>query len=146
MAQYAVDIDAPADLVYRLIAEVPLRTKWLPELESTNAPDRELQTGDRFDGCSALLGHRFIGASSVVDAQHGERLEEVVVIGARFHTTWEVVTRDTTTPSCRVQHTFDIEFPAGVLGRLERWLLGWRLDRLQRIAMHRLRDTATASE
>ena len=146
MSRHHVDIDAPADQVYALIADARRRPIWLPELQATDAtPARPLEKGDRFVGYASLLGHRFVGASEVVDAQPANRLEEHVVIGARFRTAWDI-TPNADGHGCRVTHDIDVEFPQGRLGHIERWLLSRYLERLQRKGLRRLAERSAAGE
>lgn len=129
-------IDAPAHAVWEHLAVAPRRAEWLPELDATDAPARPLEAGDRFDGYSSLLAHRFVGSSEVVRADAPALLEERVVIGARFVTRWELVGVDG--GATTVRHTVEVEFPGGPFGPLERWVLGRRMRRLQRAGLRRL--------
>ena len=130
--------------VYELVANAARRAEWLPELDAVSAPDRALVRGDRFDGFSSLLLHRFVGSSEVVDAVPAEALEERVIIGARLTTRWEL-TGDGNGRTT-VTHLLDVDFPEGPLGRLERWVLGRRLARLQRNGLRRLQAEVGAHD
>ena len=140
MPRHTVHIAAPAADVYARITDPRRRPEWLPELIGTSdVPDQPLREGDRFVGYAELLGHRLVGHSEVraADAASG-RLEERVVIGARFTTTWDVTPTTTDGSACRVTHDIDVEFPQGPLGNVVRWLLTRYLDRLQRRGLQRL--------
>ena len=148
MPRHRVRVDAPAATVYAFIADARQRPTWLPELaETAGAPDRPLATGDRFVGYATLLGHRFVGASEVLEAEPGLRLEEEVVIGARFRTAWQITPagENNGRPACEVVHRIDIEFPQGALGTLERWVLTRYLSRLQRKGLRRLAGRSAAN-
>ena len=143
MTRLAVDIAAPAAEVYARIADPRQRPAWLPELQATSElPDgRALEAGDRFVGYAALLGHRFVGHSEVVVADHAAaRLEERVVIGARFRTSWTVTATGERGDTCRVIQDIDVEFPQGPIGTVERWVLNRYLNRLQREGLDRLAE------
>ena len=138
LARDSAVVAAPPAEVYELIAHPRHRVRWLPELDATDAPDRELVEGDRFQGYSSLLLHRFVGASDVTAAEPGRVLEEHVVIGARMTTRWELTERpDGTT---EVTHVLDVEFPKGPLGRVARWVMRWRIAKLQRDGLKRLQQ------
>ena len=139
MPRSTISIDAPAPAVYDLIANARRRAAWLPELDATRAPDRQLEQGDRFEGYSSLLAHRFVGSSHVTEAEPNVVLEEQVTIGAKFTTRWETHDRGGRT---EVVHTLTVEFPGGPLGRIERWVLSRRLARLLQQGSQRLKQAA----
>lgn len=137
MTRHRARIAAPAEVVYRLIADPQRRAEWLPELESADAPSRLLAEGDRFDGYTSLPGHRFVGTSVVTSARPPLELSERVTVGARFTTTWRVE------PSADddgvvVTHTIDVELPTGAIGRIEARVLTWWIGRTQRAGLRRL--------
>jgi hypothetical protein len=82
-----------------------------------------------FVGEASLLGHDFVGRADVRRCEPGRALVEEIVLGARLVSTWVFEPVDTGT---RVAHTLAIDFPGGPFGRIERWVLGRRLARLQR--------------
>lgn len=140
---HEADVAAPPSAVYDLIADARRRIEWMPEFEQTDAPERHLQAGDHFEAMSSILLHEFLGRSEVLHAVEGSALEEVVVIGARMRTRWELHEQpDGTT---RVVHELVVDFPRGPFSRLERWVLGRRLARMQRQAMTRLGEKAAAT-
>ncbi len=148
MSRHAARIAAPADEVYARIADPHGRSAWLPELErTTGVPDRPLEPGDHFVGYASVLAHRFVGHSDVVVADHDAfHIEEQVIIGARFRTAWTVTPTDAPNGGgCEVVHELDVELPEGPLGRIERWVLGRYLDRLQRKALRRLVQRSEAA-
>lgn len=122
--------------MYALLAEASKRSKWMPELRWTDAAPGPVQEGDRFNGESSLLFHDFFGTSQVVDAKPGQRLEEHVVIGAHFTSTW-ALERDGDSRTT-VRHSIVVHYPAGPFSGLERWVLRRRLSRMQRRGMRRL--------
>lgn len=144
MPRHTVRIAARPDDVYARIVDPRRRTAWLPELEGTSdVPDRPLQCGDSFVGYPALLGHRLVGRSAVVAADHDERhLEEHVVVGAGFRTAWTVTSAD---DGCVVTQDLEFEFPQGTIGRVERWVLERYAARMQRAGLERLARTATTT-
>lgn len=129
-------VDARAADAYDVIAEVSARPGWMTELARVDAPPGPAREGDQFEGEATLLGHRFIGRSEVTASAPGERLEERVVIGARFTSTWEVV--DGADGRTVVRHVLAVEFPRGPLGWLGRWVLRSRLRRMQRASLTEL--------
>jgi uncharacterized protein YndB with AHSA1/START domain len=143
VSRHAIDIAAPPDDVYARIADPRQRSAWLPELETTDAPDRPVERGDRFLGVASVAGHRVVGHSEVVAASAAAgRLEERVVVGARFTTSW-TVTPHRDGQGCRVTHAIDFDYPRGLLGPLERWVLGRWAGRLQRAGLQRLAAVTT---
>ena len=136
-------ISAQPREVYDLVADPTKRVGWLPELDATSAPARPLVTGDRFNGVSSIFGHRFLGASEVLAAEPDTRLEERVVVGAAMRTAWSF--RDDGDGRTLVTHVMEVEFPAGPLGGLTRWLFRRRLARMQRAGLRRLSDMAGAA-
>jgi hypothetical protein len=141
---HTVRIAAPAADVYARIADPRRRSEWLPELDGTSdVPERPLQEGDAFIGYPVLLGHRLVGRSSVVAADHDAcRLEERVVVGASFRTAWTVAEVD---GGCVVTQEIAFDFPRGAVGRVERWVLDRYAARMQRAGLERLARTAAAS-
>lgn len=141
MPRLVVDIAAPAADVYACIADPRRRPAWLPELQATSdVPDRPLEQGDRFVGYAATVGHRVVGHSEVVAADHAAaHLEERVVIGARFRTSWTVTPNDSG-QGCRVTQEIEFDFPQGTAGRLERWVLERYAARMQRVGLRRLAE------
>lgn len=145
MARYSVTVASSPDAVYALVADASARPDWLPELKATSgAPDGLLVTGDRFTGYSQLLGHEFVGSSEVTGAQPGRMLAERVVIGASVTTEWTFEPADGGR-STVVTQRMRIEYPRGPLGPVARWLVGRRVDRLQRAALRRLESLAEAT-
>jgi uncharacterized membrane protein len=120
---------APQD-VYALVADLPGRPRWLHELRRVDTSASPAVAGDRFEGESDLLLHRFSGCSEVVRAEPGIVLTERVHLGARFVSEW------TFSPlgdgSTRVRHCIEVALPGGPLHRLERWVLRRRVAALQR--------------
>lgn len=136
MKSFSATLAAAPERVYDLISNPKARSRWLRELEVGDDVDRRLEKGDSFGGRSTLLGHRFFGSSTVLDAVPESRLEEEVVIGARLRTRWEVEPR--ADGGTHVTHTIDVAFPEGPLGALARWVLTRRLAKLQRDGLSRL--------
>lgn len=154
MPTHRIEIAAPAADVYARIADPHRRTEWLPELQSTsNVPDRPLQEGDSFLGHPVLLGHRLIGHSTVVRADHDAcHLEEHVVVGGSFRTAWTVTAardkdedEDGGGTACVVTQRIEFDFPQGTMGRLERWVLERYAARMQRAGLERLATTMCGS-
>ena len=132
-------VGADPGAVYAVLADVAARPTWLPELLRVDAPPGPGALGTRFTGETALLGHRFIGASEVVGAEAGRMLAEEVYLGARMRSTW---TLEPAPEGTRVVHRIEIDFPAGPFGRVERWVLRRRLKRLQRRSLAALAGVA----
>jgi hypothetical protein len=128
-------VSASADQIYPFLADPTLRLGWMTELVSVDAAPGPVKEGDRFTGQSAILLHHFIGVSEVKEADALRTLVEEVVIGARFRSRWELAPEGSST---RVHHTIDVEFPAGVFSRLERWVLRRRLLRMQQSSLANL--------
>lgn len=128
MEQERVVAAAPED-VYAVVADLPGRTAWLHELQHVESSASPAVAGDRFEGESNLLFHRFAGCSEVVRAEPGVVLTERVHLGARFVSEW------TFSPlgdgRTRVRHCIDVALPGGPLHRLERWVLRRRVASLQ---------------
>lgn len=145
MARHSVVVASAPDVVYAVVADGSARSDWLPELASTEgAPPRPLERGDRFTGYPSLLGHRFVSTSEVTEADPAVRIAERVVIGAGLTTEWVFEPVDDGRAT-RVSQSMVIDYPAGVFGRLARWVLARRVDRLQREALRRLAALAEAA-
>jgi uncharacterized protein YndB with AHSA1/START domain len=131
------DVAAEPDEIWPLLADPSARPAWMTELRQVDAAPGEVAVGDRFVGESSILLHDFVGASEVTAVEPGKVLTEVVVIGARFTSRWELApSGDGRTTA--VRHTIDVEFPAGPFSPLERWVLGRRLLRMQRASLRNL--------
>ena len=138
MALHSVTVASAPDVVYAVVADGNARPAWLPELERTEgAPQRPLDEGDRFTGYSSLLAHRFAGSSEVTGAQPASRLAERVIIGACLTTEWRFESIDGGRAT-KVSQSMDVEYPQGPLGRVARWVLGRRIERLQHESLRRL--------
>ncbi len=133
-------VGADPGAVYAVLADLSSRPEWLSELRRVDAPPGPAVEGTRFTGQSSLLFHDFAGASEVVAAEPGKVLEEHVVLGASMTSRWTLEQDGGSTT--RVTHVIDIDFPAGPLGRLERWVLRHRLAQLQRRSLATLADVA----
>lgn len=146
MPRLVVDIAAPVADVYERLADARQRPAWLPELQATSeVPDRALEEGDRFVGYAAVAGHRIVGHSEIVAADHATaRLEERVVIGARFRTSW-TVTPNESGQGCRVTQEIEFDFPQGAAGRVERWVLERYAARMQRVGLGRLAELTSGA-
>lgn len=131
------EVPAPPLAVWAKIADPAERPVWMTELRRVDAATGEVQVGDRFSGASAILGHEFLGESQVTEVERGKLLAEEIVIGARFVSRWELVAsgdgRSTT-----LHHVIDVQFPKGVFGAVERWVLRRRLLRMQRTSLEAL--------
>lgn len=130
-------VNAAPDRVFVAIADVRARPSWMPELHSVEAPDRPVTTGDRFRGESRLLLHQFLGESVVLNAESPTHLEEEVVIGARFRTSWSI---EPSGDGATITYDIRLDYPGGPLGRIERALLGWRLGAMQRRSLERIAE------
>lgn len=128
-------VDASPDDVFAAIAEVRTRPSWMPELRAVDAPNGVVKTGDRFRGESRLLLHQFLGESVVVAAEGPRRLEEEVIIGARFRTSWVI---EPSGNGALVTYDIRLDYPGGPLGHLERWIFRRRLLAMQRRSLDRL--------
>ena len=137
-------VPAPPGAVYALLAEPARRPQWMTELKRVEAPDapRPVEVGDRFEGVSSILFHDFIGVSEVTVAQPPNRLDEDVVIGARFTSTWEL--SETAEGRTRVHHGLEVQFPGGPFSWIERLVLRRRLERMQRQSLVNLARLCTA--
>jgi uncharacterized protein YndB with AHSA1/START domain len=134
---HAQTVAAPPERVWELLADPTRRPSWMTELSQVDAAPGTVSVGDRFDGESAILLHRFLGSSQVVEVETHKALAEEVVIGARFVSRWELVpSTDGRTTSIR--HTIDVEFPSGPFSPVERWILRRRLLRMQRASLRNL--------
>lgn len=131
------EVPAPPLAVWAKIADPAERPAWMTELRRVDAATGEVQVGDRFSGASAILGHEFLGESRVTDVDRGKLLAEEVVIGARFVSRWELVPSGDGR-STKVHHVIDVQFPTGVFGAVERWVLRRRLLRMQRTSLEAL--------
>lgn len=123
-------VEAPADRVYAVVADLPGRTAWLHELQHVDASASPATAGDRFEGESRLLFHRFAGCSEVMRAEPGVVLSERVHLGARFVSEWTFSRLDD--GRTRVRHCIEVVLPGGPLRPLERWVLRRRVRSLQR--------------
>lgn len=135
-------VNAAADRVFAAIADVRARPSWMPELHSVEAPDRPVRTGDRFRGESRLLLHQFLGESVVLNAESPTHLEEEVVIGARFRTSWSIEAEG---DGVTITYDIRLDYPGGPLGRVERWALRRRLMAMQRRSLERIVERIEAS-
>ena len=133
---HITDVAAPPDEVWAVLAEPTTRPSWMTELREVDAAPGPLEVGDRFAGRSAILLHDFIGESEVTESEVGRSLAEEVVIGARFVSRWEV--RPSGERGSTVHHTIDVQFPAGPFSPIERWVLRWRLLRMQKQSLANL--------
>lgn len=132
------EVPAPPEVVYGLLAEPAQRPQWMTELKRIDGqdPQRAVQVGDRFEGVSSILFHDFIGVSEVKVAQPPGRLDEDVVIGARFTSTWELT--DAAEGRTLVRHVLEVQFPGGPFSWIERLVLRRRLERMQRQSLGNL--------
>lgn len=128
-------VEGAPDDVHALVADVAARPDWLSELQLVEPADPPPPGQPSFVGHASLLLHDFVGRADVRRNEPGRLLEEDIVLGARIRSTWLFEPAGTTT---RVAHTLVIDFPGGPLGRIERWVLGWRMARLQRRSLERL--------
>ena len=133
---YASDVPASPEAVWSLIADPSSRPSWMTELRKVEAAPGPVTVGDRFTGQSSILLHDFIGESKITDAEPGHLLAEEVVIGARFVSRWTVAPAGG--GGSNVRHTIEVEFPSGPFSPLERWVLRWRLMRMQKSTMAKL--------
>lgn len=129
-------VSVSAARAYDVIADASARPSWMVELQAVDARPGPVGAGDRFEGEAELLKHRFIGRSEVTDAVPGRRIEERVVIGARFTSSWEI--EDAGEGRSVIRHQLAVEFPRGALGWLGRWILAARLRRMQRRSLSEL--------
>jgi hypothetical protein len=134
----SVVVPAGAKQAYDVIADVAGRPRWLSELRRVEAPPGAAFEGGRFVGQSSLLFHDFLGVSEVIRADPGRTLAEEVYLGARFTSEWTLETVDGGT--C-IRHVVDVDFPAGPLGRIERFVLRRRLASMQRASLQALADS-----
>lgn len=134
----AEEVPAPPEIVYALLAEPAQRPEWMTELKRIEAQDtgRPVEVGDRFEGVSSILFHDFIGLSEVTVAEPPTRLDEDVVIGARFTSSWELT--ETADGGTRVHHVLAVQFPGGPFSWIERFVLRRRLERMQRQSLMNL--------
>lgn len=121
--------------VYPFLADPEQRTTWMTELRRVEAKPGMVEPGDRFVGLTSILFHDFIGTSEVTEVEPEVLLTEEVVIGARFVSRWRLTEVEGGT---RVHHSIDVDFPGGPFSRLERWVLGRRLLRVQRQSLANL--------
>lgn len=123
-------VAASPDAVYALVADLPRRPSWLHELRRVDSSSSPVVAGERFEGESTLLLHRFPGSSVVVRAEPGVALAERVHLGARLVSEWTFSPLED--GRTRVRHCIDVVLPGGPLRPLERWVLRRRVAALQR--------------
>lgn len=134
---HSSDVPAGPAEAWTVVADPARRPEWMTELARVDAAPGLLHVGDRFTGKSSILLHDFIGASEVKVADPGRSLVEEVVIGARFTSHWALAVA--AGGGTTVNHTIDIDFPAGPFSPIERWVLRRRLSRMQKVSLGKLR-------
>ena len=131
------ELEVPPTAAYAVIADLRRRPDWMVEIGDVDVAAGQTATpGLRFDASATLLGHTFLGRSEIQIADPGVAIEEQVVIGARFTSRWTFEAN--ASGHTVLTHHISVDYPGGVLGRIERVLLSLRLRRMQRQSLRQL--------
>ena len=138
-----VVVARPAEDVFDLVADVGRRPEWLGELDVVISPDEPAHVGTRFVGRTRIFWHEFLGASEITRSERGRGLAEEIYLGAHLTSEWTFTA--TGEGHTEVRHRIAIDYPNGLFGRFERWIVRRRLRALQRRSLGAL-GRASADE
>lgn len=86
----SIRIDAPAEVIYDLVADVARMGEWSPEATGArvSAPSGSLQVGDRFTGTNKHGLARWSTQCTVTEADRGKSFEFTVAVKPFKISTW----------------------------------------------------------